>query len=370
MSNETIDNEKDKTVAVTVESKKKAKKEKSAAKEPTEKKKFQFGSVFSDLLENFGKGGWVLFLTMVLSLLVMVGVCLAVFFYSVRGEEQVMVPNVLGKSLNSALLELQVKELYPKISLRFSDIPGDEGTILEQDPAPESIVKAYRSINLTVSRGVLIEEMENYVGQNIDSVQTKLHALFDSDNSVQLAPIVYQKDSAEAGTILAQFPSAGTYLDHTKIYFVVSSNNSTVSTTVPSLSGMSIQQILAQMEKTSVVFNFTAVESESTAAVATVTSQDKVDESVEEFTRVNADITIPAPDPDSTTAYGVFSYTLPSYPFPVSVQLECSDSEGNITKLIDFMHPGKEITIPYMVKKNSVLTLYAMGGVVTRQAVQ
>ena len=41
---------------------------------------------------------------------------IAVFFVALRGAEQTMVPNVKGKELTTALLELQVKELYPRIS--------------------------------------------------------------------------------------------------------------------------------------------------------------------------------------------------------------------------------------------------------------
>ena len=38
----------------------------------------------------------------------------AIFFMNVKGPEKVLVPNVIGKNLEDALLEMQVKELYPK----------------------------------------------------------------------------------------------------------------------------------------------------------------------------------------------------------------------------------------------------------------
>lgn len=47
---------------------------------------------------------------------------------------------------------MQVKELYPKIQLRYSDVPGDKGMILEQNPVAGTIVKASRRIDLVVSR--------------------------------------------------------------------------------------------------------------------------------------------------------------------------------------------------------------------------
>ena len=54
----------------------------------------------------------------------------AVFFLFVRGAEQTMVPDVRGKDLIQALLELQQKELYPRIQLRYSGAVADKGKIL------------------------------------------------------------------------------------------------------------------------------------------------------------------------------------------------------------------------------------------------
>lgn len=355
MSDETIVNEK---------------KAESVKQKKDSKKKTKFGTSFSDLLENFGKGGWVLFLTMLLTLLVMVGTCLAVFFASVKGEEQVMVPNVIGKTLTNALFDMQKKELYPRIALKYSELPGDEGTILAQDPAPGSIVKAYRRIDLTVSRGVAFDTMENYVGKNIDEVQTRLKTLFADTPSIEFAPLIYQKSTSPAGTILSQYPPEGTDLEHLKIYFVVSTSNNTITTKVPNIKGMSIQQVYAQMEKYPVVFDFSANVSDSTDTVATVTSMQDVGESVEEFSRIKAEFVLPANDPDGNTVYGIYKYNLPKYPYPLNVMVECSDSEGNITKLVEFIHTGDELTVPYMIKRNSVLTLYVNGQQVTSQIIQ
>src|SRR5574344_2359479 len=126
---------------------------------------------YSDYVDHLQNGGKSLVWTVILTFLVMVVVCLAVFFASVKGAEKVMVPNVIGKDLETALLEMQAKELYPKIQLKYSDIPGDEGTILDQNPDAGAIVKAYRRITLTVSRGVVLDQIEDYVGRKIDDVR-------------------------------------------------------------------------------------------------------------------------------------------------------------------------------------------------------
>ena len=119
--------------------------------------------------------------------LLMVLAALAVFFFANKGDEQVLVPDVTGKSLTRALLEMQEKELYPKLQLRYSDLPGEAGQVLSQSPSAGSIVKAGRRITLVVSRGVVIDHVGNYVGTNIDTVKTKLDMLYGGSQIVDLS---------------------------------------------------------------------------------------------------------------------------------------------------------------------------------------
>ena len=127
---------------------------------------------FKDQVSQIQNGGKSLVITVIVAFIIMILAFLAVFFLTVQGAEKVMVPNVVGKNLTNALLDLQSKELYGKIQLRYSDLPGDQGTILEQSPDAGAIVKAYRRVTLTVSRGVAIDELADYTGENIDDIYT------------------------------------------------------------------------------------------------------------------------------------------------------------------------------------------------------
>ncbi|HAK68975.1 MAG TPA: penicillin-binding protein [Treponema sp.] len=330
------------------------------------KKKRSFGTTFKDF-----KGGWSLFLTMLISLLIMAGVCVAVFFVAVQGEEQVRVPNVEGKSLVAAQLELQDKQLFPELVLTYSELPGDEGIVLSQNPAAGSIVKAFRHVTLTVSRGVPKETLEDYLGQQVDEVQKNLQLLFAGSKLVTLAPPVYQKSEKPEGTILAQFPVRGTSLDDkTRIFFIVSSGDKSVEVKVPEITGYSVQQIFAQMSSAKVIFDFTSRTAAADEKSGIVVSQGMANETVPEFSRVPAEFAFPVDTEEAVTAYGIFSHTLPDYPYPVPVKLETTDQDGNTTTLVEFSHPGKELSIPYAVKKGSSLTLYALDSVVTTQTVQ
>ena len=145
-------------------------------------------------------------LAAVIVLMVVAG--LSAFFLSLRGAEQTMVPDVKSMELAQALVKLQEKELYPRVSLRFTDNPLDRGKIVDQSPSPGAIVKAGRRIAITVSRGSVVDKVENFLGQDIAEAKIHLQTLFAGARpllSIKEPPI-YVFDKAPAGTILEQKP--------------------------------------------------------------------------------------------------------------------------------------------------------------------
>ena len=169
-----------------------------------------------EILSSLNQNKKTFLLVVIVALVFMFAICWITFFATVRGPEQVMVPNVEGKELTTALLELQVKELYPKIQLKYTDNPDDAGKILNQNPEGGSIVKAGRRVNLTVSRGVILDHVENYIGQNYDDVKINLQTMFTGSSRplIVLAEPSYKSDQSEAGTILAQEPPEGTIISN------------------------------------------------------------------------------------------------------------------------------------------------------------
>jgi beta-lactam-binding protein with PASTA domain len=120
-------------------------------------------------------------IAVLISLVVLMGFSgVIAFFFTLRGEEQTLVPNVVDMELSAALVKLQEKELYPRVSLRFSSDPETRGRILEQEPLPGAIVKAGRRIALVVSRGAAQDKVGDYVGQTVDEVKIHLQTVFGS----------------------------------------------------------------------------------------------------------------------------------------------------------------------------------------------
>lgn len=316
---------------------------------------------FDTLADKLRDNARTVILTGVTVLLLTVSACAVVFFLSLRGSEQVMVPDVRGKDLAVAMLEMQAKELYPRVQLKFSDKVNDRGTILEQSPSPGSIVKAGRRINVTVSRGVIMERVENYVGQSVDDVRINLQAMFTSTNTpliVITEPPLPRFSSAPAGTILEQDPLPDTPITGPiKLDLVVSKGPENDRTTVPNIVGLSIAEALAEIGKGHVIFDFTPRQPEGSERAGTVVSQMPAGNSqVTSYSRVSTVVALPVRSTDGLV-YGVFQETLPEYPYPFTIKLSAIAPTGERTQLVALKHPGGPFSVPYAVPEGTVLSL-------------
>ena len=104
----------------------------------------------------------------IIGLMIVIGA--VTFSIAVRGQPETLVPNVQGRDVLDALLDLQSKELYPDIQVQYSSTL-DKGIVILQRPAPGTLVKAGKRVTLRVSRGPIIDKVENYVGMSLDDVR-------------------------------------------------------------------------------------------------------------------------------------------------------------------------------------------------------
>ena len=316
---------------------------------------------FESLAARFRENTRVVLFTGVTVLLLTAAAAVVVFFLSLRGAEQVMVPAITGKDISVAMIELQEKELYPRIQLRYSSSIDDRGTILSQSPAAGSIVRAGKRIELTVSRGIVIDKMENYVGQNIDDVKMNLQALFTTMEKPLIAiaePPLYRYAPDPAGTILEQDPLPDTPIaGPTQVTVVVSRGPEYNRVRVPAITGLSIPDMLSRLSNSDVVFDFSARFPEREERAGTVVAQTPAENvSVPSFSRVSAVVAVPVTAPDGLV-YGIFEETLPEYPYPFQIAIAAISPMGDRYQLASFKHPGGHLTLPYAVEEGTVLVL-------------
>ena len=312
------------------------------------------------------------FLVVVLALIFMFAVCWITFFATVRGSEQVMVPNVEGKELTTALLELQAKELYPKIQLKYTDNPDDAGKILNQNPESGSIIKAGRRVSLTVSRGTILDHVENYIGQNYDDVKINLQTMFTGSARplIVLAEPSYKSDQSPAGTILAQDPPEGTIISNpVTVKLIVSRGAEYENTRVPNIAGLDFSNLLSAIANSKVIFDFTVHIAEGSEKEGVVTSQQALENQfVPNYSRVTAELSLPKKQKDNAML-GLFVANLPNYPYAVEMTLE-SSKNGVREPIVTLRHKGGNVTIPYIAQKESELLLSVAGKTVARQFVE
>ena len=353
-----------------------------------EHKEKKFGFSFNKMQGELQKSMPSFIVYTIMAFLLMFITALAVFFFANKGYEQVLVPDVTGKSLTRALLEMQERELYPKLQLRYSDLPGEAGQVISQSPSAGSIVKAGRRITLVVSRGVVIDHVENYVGMNLDALKTKLDTLYGgvATPPITIVEPIFKLDSSPAGTILAQEPAEGTPITQgVELHFIVSKGASEPFVKVPNFLGNTIAQISEEMGKLNLLFDFQSHIAGTDEVAGTVTSQSlKANDEVEEFSQITLDIALPVlgalysgdtviekdvrgrdeaevaglkMEGSVNSSHGIFSAEISRYPIAVPVKLDAIPPEGAAYTVASFNHIGGEISVPYSVPHGTVLVL-------------
>lgn len=332
------------------------------------KVRFSRGDVHS-YFEKMQGNGKTLGITVVAAFLVMIFVCAVVFFLNVKGPEQVMVPQVCGKKLANAIIEMSEKELYPTLATRDVTDPALDGIILEQSPKYGSIVNGYSRVSLVVGRISGPDQIDDYVGKNIDDVRNEFYARFAKH---AIAPITvgqptYKVSDKAFGTILEQYPKPGTLISESvELNLIVSKGPEGDSVHPVNFVGKSVDYMLGMMDKCLVVYDFTGHIATDKEKPGTGVAQTKFEEwFVPAYTRVKVDVALPSSNikngkETDNRRYGIFEANLARFPAPQPMVFE-AETDGTRTVLARFSHTGRSVTIPYAVPKDTILTLYVAG---------
>lgn len=301
----------------------------------------------------------VVVLLIIGAIVLMLVISLTTFLLSVRGAEQVLVPAVEQKEIIEALMELQEKELNARIQVRFSS-DFEKGIVIEQRPSSGTVVRAGRRVTLTVSRGPVIDRVEDYVGQKLEDVRNHLQTIFASYRALLKIkePVAYVFDERPAGTIVAQKPPPDTVIDSfTELELVVSRGPKGEMVTVPDFSGLPFQDALAQLsaENLPFVFNVRPAQSGEGAGVVVAQTPEPKGE-IPYGAVIQLTMTRPTRLPRGKV-FGVLEYVLPDYPIMADISLDSIGAAGPTT-LVAMKHPGGPIAIPYIVDEKSELVLY------------
>jgi beta-lactam-binding protein with PASTA domain len=280
---------------------------------------------------------------------------------------------------------LQVKELYPRIQLRYSQSNQEKGAVLEQDPRPGTIVKAGRRIRLVVSQGAVINSVENYRGRNIDEVKLDIRTLFastvtapgtsagESQPLLSLKePFMHEYSSEPAGTILEQQPEPGTPISGpTILEFVVSRGPEHIMITVPELVGLTVPETIDQIRQGGINLSFSLRTVRANEPPGITVYQDPEGlASIDRKRPVSILVTAPEGGVLNGEVFGLFKHTLPENPYPLPVRLEALLPAGERRLLVEIEFPGGEFTLPYQLPPGSILILSMLNRELLRESVQ
>jgi len=295
------------------------------------------------------------------------------FSLVLQGAEQTVVPDVRGKELTEALVVLQDRELYPKLQLRFSTDPSLKGKIIDQRPSAGTVVKAGKRITLMVSKGSVVDKVEDFRGKKLEEVRTHLQSLFASQKPLLRIkePVTYVFHPSPAGTVLEQKPEPGAELTGlTDLVLVVSRGPEVEKKKVPNLLGRSYTEAMDLLVQEQIPFVFQFQPRTQGKRAGTIVEQTpKGGEEIEPGTTIELTMT-EATEPDKNSRFGLFDYTLPLYPVVVDLKVEVVSPGGERKVLFSMKHPGGRIAFPYLQPVNTTLVLSVFDREIIRHQVQ
>lgn len=285
---------------------------------------------------------------------------LTAFLLVLRGPEETMVPDIAGEELVEALVSLQERGLYPHVQLRYFSDPTLKGRVVSQNPAPGSVVRVGRRINLMISQGAIIEEVADYRGMTLTEVQTEIQELGSGSTRVlSIGNVSNVFDDSPPGTVIAQTPAPGTQLSGSTALDLVVSRGPDIDTfSLPTYLGLDWNEALQVLARDGVPFVFRLEEEPTPGRTGVVVGQDP-EPGTEIETSTPVRIVIRAErDVPFDYQFGIFDRRLPDYAVTVDLTAVSVGPEGETTTLFTMNHPGGRVAFPYELPIGSTIILY------------
>ena len=165
----------------------------------------------------------------------------------IKSEDTVIVPNLVGKDVVSALEILTELKLNTKVSGSEYSRQFPKNHVTFQEPDAGSEIKSDRDIRIIISKGPKTILMPNIV--NLSEQQARM--IIEENGFTQGQMSHTYNDSIEASHVILQVPSAGTKTTRgTSVDILVSSGPRPIAYVMPELSGHSLDQAVLIIENT------------------------------------------------------------------------------------------------------------------------
>lgn len=159
--------------------------------------------------------------------------------------QEVPVPDLAGMTVEEATTALEELGLLLEVDEEVVSSEVPEGRIVSQDPLPEMVVRAGKTVKVNISKGVEEGTIPNVIGK------TQGDAVFLLESyGYQRGGVSEEHSAMPAGVVIRQSPSAGTPAESgTSVSLVVSLGPEAAPTTVPGLIGLDVDAAREALER-------------------------------------------------------------------------------------------------------------------------
>ncbi len=278
---------------------------------------------------------------------------LAYNFSSSFFGEEIVVPDIVGMTMEDANKTLLDSGLTMSIKARNYDDEVEKDRIISQKPAEGLKVKKKAPIEVAVSDGPQVETVPNLVGKKIADAKV---AIRNAGFEVGLIDEEYD-DQYDVDTVMSQDPKYGTsYKQGTAIKLMVSKGPSPSRVAMPNLIGMELEKAREKLTALNLLGNISWEESQEYYSNYVIKQDTAAGVLLDEESTVNLTIS-KGPGPVAKTK--VVKIVLPDDQDYYNVQVMVNDAKGEREVYNEYHQAGDtvNIAINYFGTGNYVVTL-------------
>ena len=165
----------------------------------------------------------------------------------IKSEDTVIVPDLVGKDVVTALEQLTNLQLNTKVNGSEYNRQFPKNHITFQEPKPGSEIKKDRDIRIIISKGP-----KNLIMPNLISLSERQAQMIMEENGISQGHLTHTYfKTVEKNHIIDQVPPAGTVIPRgTSVDLLVSMGPQPAAYQMPKLTGLSLDKAVLMIEKT------------------------------------------------------------------------------------------------------------------------
>ncbi|WP_130806844.1 Stk1 family PASTA domain-containing Ser/Thr kinase [Senegalia massiliensis] len=176
-------------------------------------------------------------LAVLLAFLITAGALAGFFFLSgILNNDEISVPNFVGKTLEEAKLEAEEKGIELIVSKEEFSNEYEEGVVIEQSKGEGRKVVEGSTVEVVLSKGIETVTVPKITGQYSNNARILLN-----DADLEEGEVTQEFSDLPINIVISQSPEPGEEVGkETKVNYVVSKGPETKTTTVPALIGSNV----------------------------------------------------------------------------------------------------------------------------------